>query len=121
MKHRVVIALGSNYLPVAHIEWASGLLASLIENCQFSRRLWTQDIKGSGVWYQNRIAYGFTDIPVNQLQTQLKEIEIESGRTKERITIDFDLMLYDHQRFHEKDWQRPYFTVLFDELPQIAE
>jgi 7,8-dihydro-6-hydroxymethylpterin-pyrophosphokinase len=55
------------------------------------------------------------------LQTQLKEIEIESGRTKERITIDLDLMLYDHQRFHEKDWQRPYFTVLFDELPQIAE
>ena len=42
----------------------------------------------------------------------VKQIESETRRTHEAVTIDLDLMQYDGQRYHEKDWQRPYVTML---------
>lgn len=113
MKHQVIIALGSNYLPSVHIQWASERLATLLDDCRLSRTLWTADIKGSGKMYQNRLVYGTTTLSAEALQKTLKQIEASTGRTKERVTIDLDLMQYDTQRYHEKDWQRPYFQALY--------
>ena len=108
MKHRVIIALGSNCRQAAHIHWASERLSFLLDNCRLSRMLWTADIKGSGRWYMNRLATGYTELSVDDLQQLLKQTEAETGRTKEAVTIDLDLLQYDDQRYHEKDWQRPY-------------
>ena len=74
--------------------------------------LWTADIKGSGRWYMNRLVVGKTELSVDDLQNLLKQIESETRRTHEAVTIDLDLMQYDGQRYHEKDWQRPYVTML---------
>ncbi len=112
MKHQIIIALGSTHLPVAHIQWASQRLIHLFDDVQLSRCLWTQDIKGTGIWYMNRLAYATTTLPVDQLQALLKDIEAETGRTKQCITIDLDLMQYDSQRYHDKDWERPYIQKL---------
>jgi 2-amino-4-hydroxy-6-hydroxymethyldihydropteridine diphosphokinase len=112
MKHRVIIALGSNSRQAAHIHWASERLSYLLDDCRFSRMLWTADIKGSGRWYMNRLLVGKTELSVDDLQNLLKQIESETRRTHEAVTIDLDLMLYDGQRYHEKDWQRPYVTML---------
>lgn len=114
MKHQVIIALGSNYLPSVYIQWASERLATLLNDCRLSRKLWTTDIKGSGKMYQNRLAYGTTELSVEELQAILKQLEIATGRTKEKVTIDLDLMQYDKERYHEKDWQRPYIKVLYN-------
>jgi 2-amino-4-hydroxy-6-hydroxymethyldihydropteridine diphosphokinase len=112
MIHRVIIALGSNSRQAAHIHWASERLSYLLDDCRLSRMLWTADIKGSGRWYMNRLVVGKTELSVDDLQNLLKQIESETRRTHEAVTIDLDLMQYDGQRYHEKDWQRPYVTML---------
>ena len=119
--HHTLIALGSNYLPAPHIQWACERIATFLHDVTMSRRLWTKDTKGTGIWYQNCLITGYTDITADELQTLLKEIETETGRTKLCITLDLDLMLYDDKRYHLRDWERPYFTTLFAELPHIAE
>lgn len=112
MKHQVIISLGSNHLPSVHIQWASERLTVLLDDVRLSRRLWTQDVKGTGVWYQNRLLYATTRLSADALLAKLKETEIETGRTKQCVTIDLDLMQYDQQRYHERDWQRPYVQKL---------
>jgi 2-amino-4-hydroxy-6-hydroxymethyldihydropteridine diphosphokinase len=64
----------------------------------------------------NRLVCGTTDLSEEALQQLLKEIECATGRTKERVTIDLDLMQYDSQRHHEKDWQRPYIQNIIHDI-----
>lgn len=121
--HRVIIALGSNRLPAAHIQWASERMGSLLEDVRFSRRLWTEDIHGTGIYYMNRLAVANTTLSMDDLQHELKAIEAATGRSRQHVTIDLDLMLYDEQRFHERDWSRPYIQQLLPGflLPTDAE
>ena len=65
----------------------------------------------------NRLAVGNTPLTVSELEQQLKETESRLGRTKQQVTIDLDLMLYDDRQFHLADWPRPYIRQL---LPDIA-
>ena len=116
MKHRVIIALGSCCRQVAHIRWASERLTYLLDECRLSRMLWTADIKGSGRWYMNRLTTGHTELSVDDLQQLLKKTEAETGRTQEMVTIDLDLLLYDEQRYHEKDWHRPYVSTIINDI-----
>ena len=116
MKHKVIIALGSNYLQAVHIRWASERLVHLLDDCHYSRMLWTADVKGSGKWYMNRLVAGSTTLSAEQLQQLLKETEAETGRSHERVTIDLDLMQYDNLRYHEKDWQRRYITDIINDI-----
>ena len=116
MKHPVIIALGSNCRQAAHIRWASERLSFLLDDCSLSRVLWTADIKGSGKWYMNRLAAGYTELSIEALQKLLKQIEAETGRSKEVVTIDLDLLEYDGQRYHEKDWLRPYVTAIINDI-----
>jgi len=114
---RVIIALGSNTLPAAHMQWAAQRLSSLLAgDVCFSRTLWTQDIHHTGIYYMNRLAAGSTSLPVDRLEQMLKDIEAETERTREAVTLDLDLMLYDGQRYHEKDWPRPYIQQLINEI-----
>ena len=108
----VLIALGSNYHQSAHIQWASQRLATLLDGVTMSRVLWTPDIHGRGLWYMNRLLWGKTTLLPSQLTTMLKQIEQETQRTKQRVTIDLDLMQYDKERYHLDDWQRPYIQLL---------
>ncbi len=39
-----------------------------------------------------------------------------SGRTKQQVTIDLDLMLYDDERYHLRDWPHPYIQQLIDDV-----
>lgn len=104
----VLIALGSNYHQSAHILWASQRLAALLADVTLSPILWTPDIHGRGLWYMNRLLRARTMLSPTQLTALLKQIEQETQRTKQHVTIDLDLMQYDDQRFHLDDWQRPY-------------
>ena len=66
----------------------------------------------------NRLAVGNTPLTVSELEQQLKEIESQLGRTKQQVTIDLDLMLYDEKQYHLADWPRPYIQQL---LPDITK
>lgn len=113
---RVLIALGSNTRQSAHILWASQRLSVLLSEVRLSRCCWTSDIKGTGIMYMNRLATGHTTLTAEALIYELKRMEAETGRTRNGITIDLDLMQYGEQRFHEKDWPRPYIQQL---LPDV--
>jgi 2-amino-4-hydroxy-6-hydroxymethyldihydropteridine diphosphokinase len=112
----VIIALGSNWQQAAHIEWATQRLTGLLDVLRLSRKLWTEDIHGTGIFYMNRLAAGTTTLTANELTTALKAIETEARRSPEHITIDLDLMQYGDNRYHFRDWPRPYIQKL---LPDI--
>lgn len=108
----VLIALGSNYHQSAHIQWASQRLSALLDDVNLSRILWTPDIHGRGLWYMNRLLWAKTTLSPTQLTALLKEIEQETRRTRQHVTIDLDLMQFDQQRYHLDDWERPYIQML---------
>ena len=112
----VIISLGSNYHQAVHIQWASERLAHLLSDARFSRKRWTQDIHHFGIWYVNRRITAQTAMSVEELERTLKAIETETLRTPEHITIDLDLMQYDGQRYHLKDWSREYIQLLIDDI-----
>ena len=118
MKHTVIIALGSNICQDAHIQWASQQLEKLLSDCKMSSTLWTEDIKGSGMMYMNRLVFGYTEMSVEELERSLKKLESQCGRTplSHNVPIDLDLMQYDQQRYHNKDWERPYIQNLIPDI-----
>jgi len=116
MLHRVIIAIGSNSRQNAHIQWASQRLLMLIAHPVFSKMLWTHDNKGSSRMYMNRLVTGTCDMTVDEIEQKLKEIEQETGRTREEVTIDLDLMSYDDVRYHLRDWPRPYIQQLIGDI-----
>ena len=113
---QVIIALGSDTRQSVHIQWASQQLSCSLENFRLSRRLWTQDIRGNGRMYMNQLAIGYTHLALDELELLLKQLERKAGRTRDHVNIDLDLMLFGSQRFHLKDWPRPYIQQL---LPDI--
>lgn len=116
MTANVIIALGSNTLQSAHIQWASQRLAFELSDVRFSPTLWTPDIHGRGLWYMNRLLWGRTSLPSAHLNALLKSIEQESRRTPQHVTIDLDLMQYNEERYHLSDWQRSYIQKLFSSI-----
>lgn len=108
----VLIALGSNYHQSAHIHWASQRLRVVLADVTLSRVLWTPDIHGRGLWYMNRLLRAETSLSPTRLMALLKQIERETQRTKEHVSIDLDLMQYEKERYHLDDWQRPYIQKL---------
>ncbi len=115
--HRVLIALGSNQRQPVFIQWASQRMAMLLHNPRFSPTLWTKDIKGTGRLYMNRLVAGDTLLSVSEIEQVLKQFEVEARRTHDQVTIDLDLMQYDSDRYHLRDWLYPYITKLYDQLP----
>ena len=115
--HRVLIALGSNHRQPVFIQWASQRICVLLDNPQYSDTMWTKDIKGSGRMYMNRLVAGTTLLSVREIEQKLKEIETEAHRTTDQVTIDLDLMQYDSERYHLRDWPRPYISNLLGKLP----
>ena len=56
---------------------------------------------------------------MNLLNEVLKETEKRLGRTHNEdgiVTIDLDLLQYDNEQFHLKDWSRNYVKDLIKEL-----
>ena len=117
--HQVLIAIGSNNHQNAHIQWASERLSYLLHDIRLSRKLLTHDIHATGQWYMNRLVAGYTTLSVDAISQKLKETEQEAGRTKERVTLDLDLMQYDDERFHLHDWPRPYIQRLLPDIKAI--
>lgn len=116
MTHRVLIALGSNYQQAAHLQWAVQRLSQFVTDLHLSRTLWTPDVKGSGLMYMNQLALGTTTLSAVDLEQALKASETATGRNHQQVTIDLDLMLYDDERFHLRDWPRPYIQQLIEDV-----
>ena len=69
--------------------------------------------------YLNQLCKGTTALGMNLLNEVLKEIEKRLGRTHNEdgiVTVDLDLLEYDGERFHHRDWERNYVKDLINEL-----
>ena len=139
--HHIIISLASNFNQEANLEAARTALTQLLVEAHFTSAIYTEPIGSidhgpltidhspsanngqcsmfNGQWYLNQLCRGTTAFGPNLLSEVLKETEKRQGRTHNEdgiVTLDLDLLQYDDQRFHLRDWERPYVKDLIKEL-----
>ncbi|MBQ8046405.1 MAG: 2-amino-4-hydroxy-6-hydroxymethyldihydropteridine diphosphokinase [Prevotella sp.] len=119
--HDIILALGANHKPKTQLKKAQKLLDSLLEEAVFTPCIMTEPIGIRGRKFANCLCKARTSLAEEQLLPVLKEVEGRCGDTRGerhegRIWMDIDLLLYDHTRRHEPDWQRSYVRTLLQQL-----
>lgn len=120
--HRVVLSLAANRFQKSNLAKARRCLGELLTEVSYTSEQWTEPLSSSRrELYLNQLAEGQTTLTLDELNQRLKTIETSFGRTPQKrslgiVPIDIDILLYDDQRLHERDWQRPYVTNLLGEL-----
>ena len=118
--HHIIISLASNINQEAHLEAARTQLIQLLTEVHFTRAIFTDPIGTLRQEpYLNQLCSGTTALGMNLLNEVLKEIEKRLGRTHNEdgiVTLDLDLLEYDGERFHLRDWSRNYVKDLINEL-----
>lgn len=119
-EHTVIICLASNEDQEQHLQAARTQLAQLLKDLRFTKEHWTEPVHTHRqVPYLNQLCRGVTTFSANLLEEVLKEIEKRLGRTHNEegiVTIDLDLLQYDEDRYHLRDWERNYVKDLINEL-----
>lgn len=119
-QHYIIISLASNEGQEAHLEAARVQLSQLLTEAKFSSEIWTEPVNSSRkVPYLNQLCEGTTGYSMNLLNELLKETEKRLGRTHNEdgiVVIDLDLLQYDDQQYHLRDWERDYVKNLLNEL-----
>ena len=116
--HEVIISLASNCQQEENLLEAHRRLGQILFFVTFTEAIWTEPYRAATTsLYLNQLAYARTELSADELCRQLKQIETDMGRTAEDrscgvVRIDLDLMEYDKERHHLKDWDRPYIKTL---------
>lgn len=119
---KIIISLGSNMLPEYHIDQAVCLLRQAFGELMVTRQLWTEPVgMESSCKFLNMLVMASTAWSMQQVQDELKRIEVLCGRKPEDkakgiVVVDADLLLYNDKRCHLNDWQRDYVKILMAEL-----
>ena len=119
-QHEVIISLGSNENQEENLMKAREQLTQLMTEVHFTSAIWTEPINSSRKEpYLNQLCKGTTAFSEGLLCEVLKETEKRIGRIKNEdgiVVIDLDLLEYDGQRHHLRDWSRDYVKDLLNEL-----
>lgn len=119
-EHTVIISLASNVGQETHLEAARTQLTQLLTTVKFTSAIFTEPVNSIRKEpYLNQLCKGTTALREGLLGEVLKEIEKRLGRTKNEngiVAIDLDLLQYDNQRHHLRDWYRNYVKDLINEL-----
>lgn len=120
--HDILIALGTNVI-ADRIRFVETCLEQSFEDVRFTQTIPTEPIgeRFKGKQFYNAVMAGKTFMARNEVVEQLKRIEQLAGNTQDKRNIgvveaDIDLLMYDDEKLHEKDWQRPYIKELVEEL-----
>ena len=118
--HHIIISLASNYNHEANLEAARTALTQLLTEVHFTSAIYTEPIGSLRAEpYLNQLCKGTTALGPNLLSEVLKETEKRQGRTHNEdgiVTLDLDLLQYDDERLHLRDWERNYVKDLINEL-----
>ena len=118
--HEVIISLASNENPEKNLAKARGQLTQLMEEVHFTSAIWTEPVNSSRKEpYLNQLCKGTTAFGEGLLCEVLKETEKRIGRIKNEdgiVVIDLDLLQFDRQQHHLRDWSRDYVKNLLNEL-----
>ena len=121
-EHHIIISLASNIDQQKHLQAAREQLSLLFNNISYTTEHWTEPVNSIRKEpYLNQLCQGTTSFGANLLNEVLKEIEKRLRRTHNDdgiVTIDLDLLAYDNQRYHLKDWSREYVKHLLIELEE---
>ena len=119
-EHHIIISLASNINHEANLEAARTQLTQLLSEVHFTSAIYTEPVGTLRQEpYLNQLCKGTTALGMNLLNEVLKEIEKRLGRTHNEdgiVTVDLDLLEYDGERFHHRDWERNYVKDLIKEL-----
>lgn len=120
--HNILIALGTNVI-ADRIRFVETCLEQSFEEVRFTQTIPTEPIgeRFKGKQFYNAVMAGKTFMARNEVVEQLKRIEQLAGNTQDKRNIgvveaDINLLMYDDEKLHEKDWQRPYIKELVEEL-----
>ena len=109
--------------PIGSIDHGPLTIEHSLEASPFESKLSSLDqcsmVNGQCSMYLNQLCSGTTAFGPNLLSEVLKETEKRQGRTHNEngiVTLDLDLLQYDDQRYHLRDWERPYVKDLIKEL-----
>lgn len=118
--HHIIISLASNYNQEANLEAARTQLTQLLTEVHFTSAIYTEPINSlRSEPYLNQLCKGTTAFGPELLSEVLKETEKRQRRTHNEdgiVTLDLDLLQYDDQRFHHRDWERSYVKDLINDL-----
>ena len=122
--YEIVISLGSNDRQETNMIIAKQLLEQLFGDIQFTKSVWTNPIGIESDRFLNCLAIAHTKHREPQIKSALKRIEIRCGDTRafrsiNIVRMDIDILLFDGQRLHAEDWQRPYIKSLMKEINHI--
>ena len=119
-EHHIIISLASKINHEASLEAARTQLTQLLTEVHFTSAIYTEPV---GTLrrepYLNQLCKGTTALGFNLLNEVLKETEKRLGRTHNEdgiVTVDLDLLEYDGERYHHRDWERNYVKDLINEL-----
>jgi 2-amino-4-hydroxy-6-hydroxymethyldihydropteridine diphosphokinase len=119
-EHHVIISLASNYNQETALAGAREQLTQLLTEVHFTSAIWTEPISSiCKESYLNQLCKGTTALGCGLLGEVLKETERRLGRTHNEngiVVLDLDLLEYDGERFHLRDWDRNYVKDLINEL-----
>ena len=87
-QHQIIISLASNSNQEANLQAARSQLTQLLTEVHFTSAIWTE--------------------PVNCIRKDHNEDGI--------VAIDLDLLQYDEEQHHLRDWSRSYVKDLMNEL-----
>ena len=118
--HEVIISLASNENQETNLAKAREQLTQLMTEVHFTSAIWTEPVNSSRKEpYLNQLCKGTTAFGEGLLCEVLKETEKRIGRIKNEdgiVVIDLDLLQFDGQKHHLRDWSRDYVKNLLNEL-----
>jgi len=120
--HHVIISMASNRFQKKNLSKARRCLEEILSDIHFTAEYWTEPVNTNRKdTYLNQLAEGDTPLDEAELTERLKSTELQFGRTQAKrslgiVPIDLDILLYDQEKRHLRDWDRPYVQLLIGEL-----
>lgn len=119
--HKAILCLGSNVEAERNVNEAKKILAKKYPGLQSTPNLRTAPIGIQSEDFVNCMVRITLTESFESLLYFTKQLERNLGRnqcydSKDRVTIDVDILLFDDQKLHRKDWDRPYVKLLLQEL-----
>lgn len=117
----LVIAIGSNTDSEYHVKQALNILNEHFDKVCQSSLLRNAPLNMSGNDFVNCIYVAKTSLSYQETLDITKKIEQIMGnqqtmRQEGTVIIDIDILRYNTQRYHEKDWTRTYIQKLWQEV-----
>lgn len=120
--NKVVLSIGSNSADCKlRMQECAIWLKSVLQDAEMSHIYETPAINGIDENYLNSVCQGTTEMSFEDVYSMMKDYEVRNGRTSESklsgsIPIDIDIVIWNDEILREKDYNRSYFQIGWNEL-----